>query len=348
MTALPGWPAVSGAATFQHIRRSLAGQVAKSAAGVLRSGILPSSTAALVTGTATMNVAVGPFVAVADRNGAVFIPNDGPVNVLLSSAPGSGSRWSVVYAKQRESEAPFSDGATGPVIDKVESTTSEAAARALLPAGSVELAVVQVNAGSANTNAVGVTITQTAKFTAMEGGVVKVRNATDRDAWTPADGALAYQLDLALTYQRVGGAWVSFVLAPPIWYNPAPVTNAMGANTTNVLRTIWGASNPPIARGVSYSGNDPSTGGVFTPTIPGLYEVQLDYKQGAGGFVSYIYKNGASVQAVTGTSARIETNKVVVSMNGTTDRIEFVVFTNTATGVDSGTAALIKYLGPVI
>lgn len=207
MTALPGWPAVSGAATFQHIRRALAGQVARSSAGVLRTGIFPAATSALVTGTATMNVAVGPFVAVLDRNGAVFLANDGSATVLLSSAPGSGSRWSVVYVKQRESEAPFSDGADGPVIDKVESTTSEAAARALLPAGALELAVVQVNAGAANTNAVGVTITQTALYTAMSGGTVFVRNSTELTAWTPADGSRAYRIDNGLDYERAGGAW---------------------------------------------------------------------------------------------------------------------------------------------
>lgn len=208
MTVQPGWPAVSGAATFQHIRRSLAGQVVKSAAGVLRKGLLPVATTSLVTGTATMNVAVGAFVAVLDRNGAVFVPNDGSVNVLLSSAPASGSRWSIVYVKQRESEAPFSDGADGPVLDKVESTTSEALARAALPAGALELAVVKVDAGSANTNAVGVTITQTAPFTAMEGGAVVVRNDTELQAWQPHDGSLAERIDNAITYKRVGGAWV--------------------------------------------------------------------------------------------------------------------------------------------
>lgn len=205
MTALPGWPAVSGAATFQHIRRALSGQVARDAAGNLRKGILPYTTTALVTGTATMNVAVAQFVAVLDRNGAIFLANDGTVNVLLSSAPASGSRWSVVYVKQRETD--FADSVNGPIIDKVESTTSEAAARALLPAGALELAVVQVNAGSANTNAVGVTITQTYLYTAMNGGVVWLRNATEQNAWAPADGALAYRLDTATPIFRTAGVW---------------------------------------------------------------------------------------------------------------------------------------------
>jgi hypothetical protein len=87
MTALPGWPAVSGAATFQHIRRALAGTIGRDAAGALRKGILPYTATQLITGSATMNVAVGPFVAVLDRNGAILLANDGTVNVLLSAAP---------------------------------------------------------------------------------------------------------------------------------------------------------------------------------------------------------------------------------------------------------------------
>lgn len=208
MTARPGWPAVSGAATFQDIRRALAGQVVKTTAGVLRKGLLPIGTGALLAGTATMNVAVAAFVAVLDRNGAIFLANDGTVNVLLSSAPASGSRWSVVYVKQRETEAPFSDGVAGPIIDKVESTTSEAAARALLPAGALELGLVKVDAGAANTNAVGVTITETVPYTAMEGGTVLLRSQVEQDAWTPHDGSLAFRIDEGVHLRRTGGAWV--------------------------------------------------------------------------------------------------------------------------------------------
>lgn len=211
MAVIDGWPAVSGAATFQEIRKSLAGQVVRDAAGVMRKGIFPTSTAALVTGTATMNVSVASFVAALDRNGLVLVANDGAANVLLSSAPASGSRWSVIYVKQQETEAPFSDAANGPVLGRVESTTSASAARALLPAGALELALVQVSAGSATTNAAGVTITQTAPFTAMAGGVVWLRGQTEQDAWAPADGSLAYRVDTGRYMTRTGGAWVPVV-----------------------------------------------------------------------------------------------------------------------------------------
>lgn len=208
MTARPAFPAVSGAATFQDIRRSFTGMVETSAAGALRTGILPSGTGQLITGTASMVVNVQTCVIVLDRNGAIFLPNDGVHPVQLSSAPSSGSRWSIVYAKQRESEAPFSDGATGPLIDKVESTTSEDAARTLLPAGARELGVWKVDAGATTTNASnGVTYTETVPYTAMEGGVVLLRNATEQAAWAPADGSQAYRLDLQRHTLRVNGQW---------------------------------------------------------------------------------------------------------------------------------------------
>ncbi|WP_394685333.1 hypothetical protein [uncultured Microbacterium sp.] len=219
MTVRPGFPAGSGAATFQDIRRSLAGQVVKSAAGVLRTGILPIGTGQLITGTASMVVNVQTCVIVLDRNGAVFLPNDGVQPVQLSSAPSSGSRWSIVYAKQRETEAPFSDAAAGPLIDKVESTTSETAARNLLPAGARELGVWKIDAGVTTTNAAsGVTYTETVPYTAMEGGTVLFRNQAERDAWAPHEGSMGYQLDTQRGYEYLGATigWVHSFGKPEI------------------------------------------------------------------------------------------------------------------------------------
>lgn len=208
MTVRPGWPAVSGAATFQDIRRALAGQVAKSAAGVLRSGVLPIDTGPLILGTNSMVVNVQTCVLVLDRNGAVFLPNDGVQPVQLSSAPASGSRWSVVYAKQREAESPFSDGASGPIMDKVESTTSVTAARNLLPAGAREIGVWKIDAGTSTTlAATGATYTETIPFTAMEGGIVVLRSQAEQDAWAPHTGSVAFRDDTQTLLVRRGSTW---------------------------------------------------------------------------------------------------------------------------------------------
>ncbi|GLU91358.1 hypothetical protein [Agromyces sp. NBRC 114283] len=204
MAARPGFPAVSGAATFDDIRRAMAGDFARNAAGALRPGILPHTDAPLITGKASMAVDVAMVNLLIDRSGAVRLSNDGTVSVTISAAPASGSRWSVIYARQRE--ATKGDGADGPIIDKVEQT-SLSAARALLPAGALELGHVQVPAGSGTTNAAGVIITQTALYTASSGGVVWLRNQTEESGWTPADGSLAYRLDTKALLIRRGGAW---------------------------------------------------------------------------------------------------------------------------------------------
>jgi hypothetical protein len=332
MTALPGWPAVSGAATFQHIRRSLAGTVVKSAAGVLRKGILPISTAALVTGTATMNVAVGAFVAVLDRNGAVFLPNDGSVNVLLSSAPASGSRWSVVYVKQKETDAPFSDGSSGPVIDKVESTSSAAAARASLPDGALEIALVKVDAGSANTNAVGVTITQTAPYTAMEGGVVLLRDSTDQSGWAPHDGSVAYRIDTNAFIDRVGGDWsprlkkirtvagtASGALSGSTWLNLAPqVTipaSPFGVGIAYSVR-VYAISNATLSGGNTYAIRVLVDGSL--PTISGQAQAA-----GTGGI-----------------SVDVEARQPIASPNAThTVDVQILAVTGTATVVSGASVS---------
>ena len=302
MALFDGWPAVSGAATFQEIRKSLAGQVVRDAAGVMRKGIFPTTAAALVTGTATMNVAVASFVAALDRNGLVLVANEGAANVLLSSAPASGSRWSVVYVKQQETEAPFSDAANGPILSRVESTTSAAAARALLPAGALELALVQVNAGSANTNAAGVTITQTASFTAMAGGIVWVRDATELAAWTPADGALAWRIDTAQSFQRQGGAWLPLLRGKtafiPSWVNFLVGPSAVSAWWQTVGNVCEGRAKVTLASGYSLS----SSGIEMNPPIPAA-----NPSDGAPiGQATYIdagvaYYNGALMQGASGT-----------------------------------------------
>src|SRR3546814_20793599 len=120
--------------------------------------------------------------------------NDGTVAATITTAPVSNSRIDVVYVKQNESAAPMSDGADTAVIAVVAGTAAASPVKPAIPTGALELATVLVPSGVTATNAGGVVITQTAPFTATAGGVVYVRNATERDAWTPAQGAIAYQI----------------------------------------------------------------------------------------------------------------------------------------------------------
>lgn len=213
MSLRPGFPAVSEAATFLDIRRAVESEIAHDATGAIRAGVYPIfGTGPILSGTSDsgpMTVDVAPFLAGLDRNGLVRVYHEGTDQVEISAAPGSGSRWSVVYVKQRESGAPMSDGADGPVLDKVESTVSLSAAEALVPAGAEKVGYLEVPAGVTTTDAGGVVIATTIPFTAPEGATVFVRNSVELEAWEPADGARAYQLDAGIPFTREGGEWVA-------------------------------------------------------------------------------------------------------------------------------------------
>lgn len=279
MTVRPGFPAVSGAATFLDIRRALESEVAHSAAGAIRAGIYPFHTNALVTSKATMAVDVGAFIAAIDRNGLVRVANDGTVSVSISAAPGSGSRWSVVYVKQRESGAPMSDGADGPVIDKVESTTSLSAARALLPVGALEFGTVEVPAGASATNSVGVVITQTYLYTAPFGGKVFVRNSTELAAWSPVDGSEAFQIDTGVTYRRIAGAWKAW---ESDWatYTPSYVSVTPGSGGSQGSRWRLVGGDIEIDHGLLWGGAGSAIDGVsgVVISIPDGFTMTPDYK----------------------------------------------------------------------
>lgn len=209
MTLRNSWPGPTGVTTTTDARYDLSGLLEATTAGVARTGLFPSNLSSVVTARSDMNVDIAAFQGAAVQfGGPVLIANDGTAQlpaVLVS--PASGTNFYVVYVKQNEQTAPGTDANNLPVFGAALSTVSFAVARGTLPTGALELATVQVPASVSATNAVGVTITQTFTYTAAEGGVVPVRNSTELTAWTPADGSLAWQIDVGLLMVRSGGAW---------------------------------------------------------------------------------------------------------------------------------------------
>ena len=70
---------------------------------------------------------------------------------------------------------------------------------------------------------------------------------------------------------------------------------------------------------------DPTTNYRFTPTTAGIY--QVNYSASTNGtYYGSIYKNGADyLRVLTGTSGNYFSGSTLISMNGTTDYIEFYV-----------------------
>ncbi len=174
------------------------GMVVKTGSGnQIRQGIFYNGDPNIVVGTTGMNYSVKPFTAVLSRGasaGAIFITNDGTVTLPTTAADSSNPRIDTIYVWQREYILDGQD--SEPVLGVVRGTPNaipQAPLDSALPAGSLRLADFTVPAGATNTNAgVG---TQRAVFTAMHGGTVVVRNATELAAFTATPGQDSYQLD---------------------------------------------------------------------------------------------------------------------------------------------------------
>ncbi|AXA97579.1 hypothetical protein [Microbacterium sp. PM5] len=211
MTLQPSWPGVTGLTSTTAARKDLAGLIETDTTGTVRAGVFPAHLNALVSARADLNVDIAAFQAAAVQfGGPVLLSNDGTIQLpspLVS--PTSGTNYYVIYVKQNESTSPGTDASNTTIVGAALSTSSFAAARSSLPAGALELATVQMPANKTATNASGVTITQTFQYTSAEGGTVCVRNSAELAAWTPADGATAYQIDAGLTWSRRAGSWVN-------------------------------------------------------------------------------------------------------------------------------------------
>lgn len=217
----------------------------KTGVNTIRPGLLWDGNATVITGKANMSYDVRAFSIVTQRSatsGVMKWANDATVNVVTTAAPGSNSRYDVVYAWHREYSIDGVD--SNPVIGVIQGTS---AASPTVPAltsfpGGVELARILVPAGVTATNS-GTTITQTAPFTAASGGVVELRNITERDAWTTAlDGQLCHVIATEQMF-----AWLANATTPH-WQLVAGKPD-VGAITLNAaFKTNTGSMTPQTSR----------------------------------------------------------------------------------------------------
>lgn len=226
--------AVGVTTPVEHKMAQVAEFVKTTTKNIIRPGVLYNGDASLVAGTAGMSYDVDAFTIVTQRSatsGVVKWANDGTVNVATTAAPGSNSRYDVVYAWHREYAL---DGVNSdPVIGVAQGTAAASPTVPSLTAypGAVELARILVPAGVTATNS-GTTITQTAPFTTTDGGKVVFRTTTEMNLWTTAlTDQLAVDLSSMVTYRWNGAAWVS----PFGWTAPTlatGITDVAGAQPT--------------------------------------------------------------------------------------------------------------------
>jgi hypothetical protein len=210
------FPGPSGLADSTMIRKGLAGLVLRDTSGNSRPGIFPrtsSSIASVVAGTWTLSI--GKFEGCAVRGGGpLFMANDAaattPANT--SQAPVSNSRIDILYAVQHESAAPYADADNNTVFGWVYGTPGASpvknSAGLAAIAGAVELLTVQVPSTATSSSSAGVTVTETYQYTALQGGRIRVRTATDLTALTAFEtDQRAIAWDTGIIYRWNGSAW---------------------------------------------------------------------------------------------------------------------------------------------
>jgi hypothetical protein len=201
-----------GAGTVTPLDHKLAqsGLMAKtSTVNLVRTGVFYNGTSTIVSGTANMSYDVAAFTAALTRGataGTVLLANDATYNVVTTAAPGSNSRYDVVYVWAREFTLDGTD--SNPVIGVVQGVAAASPTVPSLAAypGALELARIIVPAGVTATNS-GTTITQKAPFTAAAGGVLPFRTTTEQGEGTFNEGQLGWLIDSNTIEAYTGSAW---------------------------------------------------------------------------------------------------------------------------------------------
>lgn len=278
MTAFKGlgtYGNAAGVVTPLDHKLSNAGMVTKATATTIRSGLFWPGTATIVSGKANMSYDVAAFTGVTQRSaaaGAVFGGNDGTLNLATDVtgaalvAPGSNSRYHLVFWWHREYSIDGTD--SNPVIGVLQGT---AAASPTVPSlasypGAVELARILVPAGVTATNS-GTTITQTAPFTAAAGGIVPVRNTTERDAGTWLESQRVWDIATDITWAYTGSTWY------PVGANVPTVMlsrNGTAYDLPNSAYTVLAGTYLTTTKQLDAT----TSSGTITIVTPGVYLIE--------------------------------------------------------------------------
>lgn len=192
-------------------RRAIAGLLCEDAPGVPRVGLLNPSTAVPLTGTTTMSYTLAPVQVVTNRaadEGVYLYSFTGTTTVATTAAPGTGSRWDLIYVKQNDVEK--GDANNLAVLGVVQGTAAANPAKPYADArlvGATVLAEALVPAGATRTDAL--TITQVWNHMVARGVPIPVRNDTERNALTGRPGLQVSRLDQASALETwmSAGTW---------------------------------------------------------------------------------------------------------------------------------------------
>jgi hypothetical protein len=321
----------AGLTTPTHARQAMAGMLYRPDALTARSGILfgGSNTSLFVAGTASMTVTVTSGSAVITRsaaNGSYILTN--PSTVTLDVATWAGARTDLIYIQHKDYAL---DGADGALIAIATGSTGTPTTAPSVPTGAIALATVYMPSTVTATNSGSVVITQLAPYVATAGGIVPVRNTTERDAQTWKIGDVIFNINDVLYYQYSGSAWSVF--APPVYVDAAFLSATTTVSTTNAytatattLPSVPYRTKVVITGSYKLDNNSGSFGASNTPSISctnatttsGLVQDSPTLYQSNEGVVKSLTMNGYAIIPANTTAVVSVTSGNIVSTGSTT------------------------------
>lgn len=198
--------------TPKEHRLALAGMFAENAPGVPRSGLLYQSESVVVKGTAGMGYDILPSVPVINRatDEGVYTPTfTGTTNTPTTAAPGSGSRWDLIWVKQNDTEKGDANNLAIVGVTQGAASATPTKPYGSVPAGALVLAEAEV--GALITATTSASITQVWRHTVARGAPIPVRNQAEQNELTPGNGTRIRRLDLKFDAVWNGTRWVGGV-----------------------------------------------------------------------------------------------------------------------------------------
>lgn len=313
-----------------------ASMLTENSPGVPRQGLLGFDQTDAVKSTNTMGYDIYPCTVVINRasgEGVYVVTLTGAaVSKTTTAAPGTGSRYDLIYIKQHDlDKGDAVNTAEVAVLQGTSSTGTPTKPYANLPAGAYVLAEAQIYAGTVATIGGSNTITQVWRHTALRGAPVPVRNAAERaEITTPRDGQVVYRLDRAGAIERysvappaspgtpgwVGGNGLVTAAAGYTGYGsgygaPAYVVDPDGHTT---LSGVLGTSNATISMNAGTLYTVATLPAEARPTVKKIFPAGVGPSLGIG--TIYVQTNGDVQFLGSTTFSNLSASNFYISLDG--------------------------------
>lgn len=143
-------------------------------------------------------------------DGANFPGLDGATDTpAVSAAPATGSRWDLIWIRQRDIENADTDSNAVLGVTSGSSSGTPSKPYGSVPAGALVLAEAQVSAGAANTADPLVVITPVAPRVAARGGIIPVTSTADQTLLSPSASATSplFTYLNGTLFRHAGSGW---------------------------------------------------------------------------------------------------------------------------------------------